>query len=91
MIFTYEDKIRANDLACDYKEELIGITIDRIKDDDELMQDITQYCRGEQMEYEGALKLQQLIDLKVEELAKKAVDSIRIYASFDIEVSEVNL
>jgi len=91
MIFTYEDKIRAGDLAFDYKEELIGITIDRIKDDDELMQDITQYCRGEQMEYEGALKLQQLIDLKVEELAKKAVDSIRIYASFDIEVSEVNL
>ncbi len=91
MIFTYEDKIRSGDLAFDYKEELIGITIDRIKDNDELMQDITQYCKGEQMEYKGAFKLQQLIDLKIEELAEKAVDSIRIYASFDIEVSEVNL
>lgn len=89
MIFTYEDKIRANDLAFDYKEELIGITIDRIKDNDELMQDITQYCKGEQMEYEGALKLQQLIELKVEELAEEAVSRIRIYASFDIEVENI--
>ena len=31
MTFTYEDKIRANDLAFDYKEQLIGVTADRIR------------------------------------------------------------
>ena len=40
-------------------------------------------------EYEGKFTLEQLIDLKVEELAEEAVSRIRIYASFDIEVENI--
>ena len=89
MIFTYEDKIRANDLAFDYKEELIGITAERIREDDELMDRVDAFCRIELAEYEGKFTLEQLIDLKVEELAEEAVSRIRIYASFDIEVENI--
>lgn len=89
MIFTYEDKIRANDLAFDYREQLIGVTADRIREDDELMNRIDAFCRIELAEYEGKFTLEQLIDLKVEELAEEAVSRIRIYASFDIEVENI--
>lgn len=91
MIFTYEDKIRANDLAFDYKEQLIGITAERIREDDELMNRVDAFCRIELAEYEGKFTLKQLIDLKVDELAEEAVSRIRIYATFDIEVGGVDL
>jgi hypothetical protein len=89
MIFTYEDKIRANDLAFDYREQLIGVTAERIREDDELMNRVDAFCRIELAEYEGKFTLEQLIDLKVEELAEEAVSRIRIYASFDIEVENI--
>jgi len=91
MIFTYEDKIRANDLVFDYREQLVGITADRIREDDELMNRIDAFCRIELAEYGGKFTLKQLVDSKVDELAEEAVSRIRIYATFDIEVGGLEI
>lgn len=87
MTFTYEDKISFNSLSFDYKEEILGITLDRIKDDDDLMNEIRIFCEEELKEYrDTTLTLQNLIDLKLDEIAQEALDKASIYIETDIEV-----
>ena len=87
MTFTYEDEININNFSFDYQQQMLGIVIDKIKDDDELMTEIKAECCAELKEYgETKLTLQDLIDLKIEDVAQESLDKVVIYINADIEV-----
>ena len=87
MTFTYDDRIGMNNFSFDYKESMLGVIVDRIKDNEELMAEIRAFCEEELKEYTGGkLTLQDLIDLKIDDVAQKALDKVSIYIDADIEV-----
>ena len=90
MTFTYEDEININNFSFDYQQQMLGIVIDKIKDDDELMTEIKAECCAKLNffpEYgETKLTLQDLIDLKIEDVAQESLDKVVIYINADIEV-----
>jgi len=95
MTFTYEDEININNFSFDYQQQMLGIVIDKIKDNfhsgwyiyDELMTEIKAECCAKLKEYgETKLTLQDLIDLKIEDVAQESLDKVVIYINADIEV-----
>ena len=89
MKFSYEDKIRGTDLEFDYKYNLVRITIERIKNNPELMDKIKELVIDDYVETTGNKpSYTDFVELKIDELATDAVDGIRIYTEFDIEVKE---
>ncbi len=87
MTFNYDDRINTNNFSFDYQEQMLGFIVDRIKDDDELMTEIKAECCAKLKEYgETKLTLQDLIDLKIEDVAQESLDKVVIYINADIEV-----
>ena len=95
MKFTMEDKLISIDFSFNYYSSLAKVTEERIKEDTELMAEILEVSKEAKKEYDENLKegeaprltLQDYIDLKIDDLAIKAVDQIRLYVEFDVEVN----
>lgn len=85
MRFSYDDKIRAGDLDNSYRDSLVKYTIDRIRDEKELMEEIREFIIDENPEATES-QIESWIDLKIDEIAEEAIDRIRVYVEFDVEV-----
>lgn len=88
MTFDFNDyKIRSGDLSSSFIEEIEGAVKNRIKDDEDLMKEIKEFCEEEAKEYpESKLTMDDRIKLKIDEMAEDASGTIKIYCDFDVEV-----
>jgi hypothetical protein len=90
MTFKYDDKVNFSNFEFDYQQLLLNTTIERIKDNEELMSEIKVVCEEELKEYTGnKLTLQNLIDLKIEDTAQAALYSARFYIDAEIDVGDL--
>ena len=88
MTITFEEKLRYRDLSSDRIDELVESVKNYIKGNEDIMKEIKEFCEEENKDsVEGKLSMKDYIDLKIDEMANDAVDKIRIYCSFDLEVS----
>jgi len=92
MIVNYEDKLYRNDLSYEKNEMLVGVVKSRIKDNKELMTKIKEFVEYDNRDnVEGKISNESFVELKVDEMAQNAVNMIKMYVEFDMDVSETDL
>lgn len=99
MTINFEEKLRYSDFSYDFIDGLTKSLTERIRSDEEVMAEIKTMAEAEYAEYEDARKnrtsrlqiftltLQDFINSIVDEAAENAVQRIKVYCEFDLEVS----
>lgn len=91
MEFSIEDTLTGRDLEFECKEYLIDLIKQHINFDDEFKAELTKWAKEEKKEYDenggSKLTLEDIVNLKAEELAEKAVDRIKTQVEFDFTIT----
>lgn len=74
MTYDYHDTTNDNALSYDYRQEIVDLTIYKIKQNDELMERIRNHEILEMAEVKSGLTLEERVEMKVQELADKVLD-----------------
>lgn len=87
MKLSFDQKLGANDLSYAYLERMKSSVEESIKENKELMDEVEanviEDADGEGLTQE---QIKNRVGLKVDEAAQAAVDSIKLYVEFDVEV-----
>ena len=82
MTFDFHDyKLTSGDLSSSFIEQIEEALETRIREDAELIKEIEQYCKEESAEDIGGK-----LELVIDDMIAEAVNGLRIYCDFDMEV-----
>lgn len=88
MTFDFTDyKLRSEDLDSDFIAEIEDALRNRIKNDEDLMNEIREIVKEETAEgMSDKLTFEDYLNMKLDDIVEDAVSKIRIYCDFDLEV-----
>lgn len=87
MIIKFEDeKLRENDLSTLYKDYLIECAIEQMKNDNEYILELITQVQEDSDRLLSQKEIDDRLELLLEEKAQEALDRMKIYCAFEIEV-----
>ena len=86
MKYTFEEKLHSGDLDFNFLQSMESQLLSEMESDEDLKKEIAEIVKDEEPELsEDAVASE--VQSRLETMASNAVDNIRIYCSFDLEVS----